>query len=198
MTYDEYEMRVAYIDILQQYKQLLLNIELRNALKDLIYKEFNPDQPRDDWGRWTSGGDGVDKSDVSSEKKSLLNKTDFEMVDRLEKNVSKSLLYTYVMEKTSTFDSKENAENLISDTLNANQETVGKISRGELKEGFIVYRFGFITGREAYRIGSDSNSPIAFRATYMVGVSLAYDPTSESGYRIRSAYPRNYNPRTGF
>lgn len=40
-------------------------------------------------------------------------------------------------------------------------------------------------------------APIRFRPTYMVGVEIKHHPKSRLGYRIISAYPRNYNARIG-
>ena len=58
-----------------------------------------------------------------------------------------------------------------------------------------MWRFGYQTGREA--IMDPPGSEIRIRPTYEVGVYVVHDPRSDFGYRVVSAYPKNYNPRTG-
>ena len=67
---------------------------------------------------------------------------------------------------------------------------------GVIPDAFLTHRFGYETGREAYR---DPVEPdiIGLRATYNVGVLIIHDARTASGYRIDTAYPRNFNPRTG-
>jgi hypothetical protein len=58
-----------------------------------------------------------------------------------------------------------------------------------------VWRFGYQTGREA--IMDPPGSEIRIRPTYEVGVYIVHDPRADFGYRVASAYPKNFNPRTG-
>ena len=84
---------------------------------------------------------------------------------------------------------------LIRRTIENNAATVDLVARGEVPRAFLTWRFGYVTGREAYSI--PLGAPIRFRPTDMVGVEIRHRPKSPLGYRIISAYPRNYNERIG-
>ena len=89
----------------------------------------------------------------------------------------------------------ESARDFISQTIANNPGDVARVANGELNESFLVWRFGYQTGREA--IMDPPGSEIRMRPTYEVGVYIVHDPRSDFGYRVVSAYPKNYNPRTG-
>ncbi len=101
-----------------------------------------------------------------------------------------------IKDRNGTFDSVENARDLTRLTIDMNHETVERVAGNELLRAFITWRFGYETDREAYRYPQYSKN-IRFRKTYNVGVEIEYDPNSDLGYRIVSAYPRNYDPRIG-
>jgi hypothetical protein len=62
-------------------------------------------------------------------------------------------------------------------------------SGSELGDAFITSRFGYITGREAFRAFPDADPYL--RNTYGVDVYIQNDPRPERGYKVITAYPRN-------
>jgi hypothetical protein len=64
---------------------------------------------------------------------------------------------------------------------------------GQSAEEFLTARFGYKTGREAFR--PDRNSEPYLRDTYEVGVLIEHDRRIGRGYRVYTAYPRNSDPR---
>lgn len=90
---------------------------------------------------------------------------------------------------------RKQRENFILRTIEYNQDAVARVAKGQSPDAFLTWRFGYETGREAYLETPDSD--VRIRKTYSVGVYIIHDPRSKLGYRIVSAYPRNFNPRTG-
>jgi hypothetical protein len=78
-------------------------------------------------------------------------------------------------------------------TLERNQELVDRVASGQSSKEFINARFGYRTGREAFRSTIDSEPYL--RDTYEVGVDIRHDPRATKGYRVNTAYPRNSHPR---
>ena len=68
-------------------------------------------------------------------------------------------------------------------------EIVQLVASGKKTEAFLKKRFGYVTGREAYRPEPDAEPYM--RDTYGVGVEIRYDPRSSRGFRVVTAYPRN-------
>ncbi len=90
----------------------------------------------------------------------------------------------------------ESAQDFIKRTIDMNPEAVLRVASGRSRREFLTHRFGFETGREAYVDPPDIDI-IRVRRTYEAGVVIVHDPNSELGYRIRTAYPRNYYPPIG-
>jgi hypothetical protein len=99
------------------------------------------------------------------------------------------------MDRNGSFDSIESARDFISQTIANNPGDVARVASGELEGKFLIWRFGYQTGREA--IMDSPLSEIRLRPTYEVGVSIVHDPNADFGYRVVTAFPRNFNPRTG-
>jgi hypothetical protein len=183
---------------------------------------FNPDQPRDELGRWADGAAAVADSGATNDERSsegdadsspqpvqdrtdrLLNrhiidnhvaKTDEELKERIRREQFRGLFQTIGRDRNGSFDSVESARDFISQTIANNPGDVARVASGVLDESFLVWRFGYQTGREA--IMDPPGSEIRIRPTYEVGVYVVHDPRSDFGYRVVSAYPKNYNPRTG-
>jgi hypothetical protein len=189
---------------------------------------FNPDQPRDELGRWSDAGGAADgggsgdnegtenddRSNVADEEAvpepvqdrtdRLLNrhiienhvaKTDEELKARIQREQFPGLFRTVGRDRNGTFDSMESARDFISQTIANNPGEAARVASGQEKESFLVWRFGYQTGREA--IMDPPGSEIRMRPTYEVGVYIVHDPRADFGYRVVSAYPKNYNPRTG-
>jgi len=201
-----YEAKLLWLHYSYSY------LRLKVALLDLQLHLFNPNQPRVPAGRpsggqWTDG-DGdiipVADNDRSTNDRYLnphiidrhVSKTDAELIARMERSTARGHPFSLIMDRNGTFVSAENARDLIKRTIDVNHETVERVASGDLQHAFVTWRFGNETGREAYRKPQYSEN-IQLRRTYMVGVEIEHDPKSELGYRIITAYPRNYDPRSG-
>ncbi len=185
---------------------------LKEALPDLELHLFNPNQPRvpagrPDGGQWTDGYEGVipvADNDRPGEDRYLnphimdrhVGKTDAELIERMERDTFRGLFKTYYLDRNGSFTSEENARDLIKRTIDTNPEAVTRVSSGLSPSELLTYRFGFETGREAYREPPDSEI-IRMRPTYVVGVRIMHDPKSELGYSIITAFPRNFLARIG-
>jgi Bacterial CdiA-CT RNAse A domain len=91
-----------------------------------------------------------------------------------------------------SFDSIENANDLVNQTLRANSHQVDLVASGKFDSDFIEYRFGSVTGYEVYRPDRD-HDVFETRKTYGVGVYIWHDGQSPRGFRIRTAYPMNFD-----
>jgi CDI toxin RNase A-like protein len=210
-----------------QHKSQYLRVLSQRALArfDLAYARFfgesktgfNPDQPRvptgnPDGGQWTGvGGQGARQVRLAGERPGseehrdpLLNrhiidqhvgKTDEELKARIRREQFRGLFLTAGRDRNGSFDSIESARDFIERTIENHPESVASVASGRSKQEFLTWRFGYVTGREAYL--DPRTSDVRIRNTYNVGVAIAHDPSAESGYRVVSAYPRNYNPRIG-
>ena len=202
---------------------LELKAELAALRVELLWAElrrkagFDPDQPRDEQGRWTdsgenegvSGGRENSNEDPAPEQVQdggdrLLNnhiirnhvaKTDEELKARIRAEQLRGLFARSGMDRNGSFDSIESARDFISETIANNPSDVAEVAGGRSKVKFLVWRFGYHTGREA--IMDFPGSEIRMRPTYEVGVLIVHDPRADFGYRIANAFPRNFNPRTG-
>jgi len=92
-----------------------------------------------------------------------------------------------------SFLSLESANDLVNRTLEDHKETVDRVASGELDRATLDTRFGYPTGKEAFRSTGDSEPYI--RDTYAVRVVVRYDSTSERGYAVRTAFPINEYPK---
>ena len=175
---------------------------------------FNPNQPRvprgnPDGGQWTQVGVPEDEVLVAQNApplpEQILNrhilsehvaKTDEELIARIAGEQFPGLFVHWGMYRNGTFTSTESARDFILRTLKANPDEVLLVSTGtETEARLLTLRFGYPTGREA--IFDWETSSVRIRTTFEVGVVIIYDPTKPSGYRIVTAYPRNYNPYIG-
>ncbi len=68
-----------------------------------------------------------------------------------------------------------------------------RTSHASSDEAFLKERFGYRTGREAFRSNIDSEPYL--RGTYEVGVLIRHDPGLARGYRVHTGYPMNQAPR---
>ncbi len=89
-----------------------------------------------------------------------------------------------------SFDTIENANDLVNRTLRAKAAQVDRVASGQVSWDWIEYRFGFVTGYEVYR---PNDKEFTTRKTYGVGVVIWHDASSPRGFRIRTAYPMNFD-----
>jgi Bacterial CdiA-CT RNAse A domain len=88
-----------------------------------------------------------------------------------------------------SFLSKEAANDFVNRTIEDNKATVDLVASSQQKWGTLVKRFGYPTGKEAFRRTGDSEPRV--RTTYAVKVIILHDPRTERGYRVRTAFPVN-------
>ena len=120
-------------------------------------------------------------------------RTDSSLIDWLNAKWQRvqtgNLEITEYPEAEGTFRSREEANDLVNQVLKRNTDTVDQVAAGKLKDATLQERFGFVTGREAYRPNGDSDPYI--RDTYSVRVVIRHDTRSWRGYRVRTAFPVN-------
>jgi outer membrane protein TolC len=88
-----------------------------------------------------------------------------------------------------TFVDVRSANDLINQTLQANSALVDRVAAGEVSEATLEHRFGYRTGKEAFRPDVDADPYI--RSTYGVRIVIRHDPQRKTGYRLLTAYPIN-------
>lgn len=119
-------------------------------------------------------------------------KNDIEARDRLDARTIRLPTHTAYKALNSTFDSREAASNFINSILEDNRDVVDLVASGALERRWLSKRFGYVTGREAERVGTIDN--VVIRKTYNVGVEIRHDPRNRKGYYVRTAYPFNIDP----
>jgi hypothetical protein len=88
-----------------------------------------------------------------------------------------------------SFLSIEAANDFVNRVLAANQEKVDLVASGRQPGTMLERRFGYVTGKEAFRSNADAAPRI--RRTYGVRVVIRYDPQRDVGYRVLTAFPVN-------
>ena len=116
-------------------------------------------------------------------------KSNAELFNALERKSYYGPIFDYIRYREGSFNSIENANDLVNQTLRENSNQVDLVASGQLDSAYITYRFGFITGYEAYRTGPYTDPVI--RKTYAVRMVIWYDANSPRGFRIRTAFPMN-------
>ena len=116
-------------------------------------------------------------------------KSDDELLEALQRRRFDTPGVSFIGKRQGSFTSLEAANDFVNRTLERNRSTVDLVATGKLDEEFITARFGYVTGREAFRPSPDADPYM--RNTYSVGVFIRHDPGANRGYRVFSAYPRN-------
>ena len=172
---------------------------------------FNPDQPHApagsaEGGQWTSGGgrfaeratprnysvnlkDEEAPNGIGHTIRNHVGKTDDELLRAVRERRFNFLFFSAIGKREGSFESVEAANDFVNRTLERNGPTVDLVASGKLDHEFITTRFGYVTGREAFR--PSPNSEPYVRDAFGVGVLIRHDPRSERGYRVMTAYPRN-------
>jgi hypothetical protein len=177
---------------------------------------FNPNQARvaagnPDGGQWTSdgGAPGVQLAQNETQRRfsvdlneeeargghtlsNHVGKTDDELLAKVRGDRGSVGIVSYARKREGTFESRESANDFVNRTLEQNQGTVDQVADGKLNRAFLNTRFGYPTGREAFRPSIDSEPYL--RDTYEVGVEIRRDPRIGRGYRVHTAYPMNQAP----
>ncbi len=82
-------------------------------------------------------------------------KTDVELQTRLDARTVRTPSVSIYWQAESTFESVESANDLINRIIEKNRPTVDMVISGDLPEKWIPERFGYVTGKEAYRNRAD-------------------------------------------
>jgi hypothetical protein len=179
---------------------------------------FDPNQPRiliglPGAGRWThigaAGSPPADRVHIAENRDPSFYTVDLEDEDRFRgghgyrRHVSRSdaslIAELIAGDKSTRFDpragtflSAGDANFYATQVLRAHPEVVEAIVAGGPPKT-IIQRFGYQTGKEAYR--DNETSPILIRPTYAVAVIIAHDDRRNGrGYRIITAFPMNDLP----
>lgn len=92
-----------------------------------------------------------------------------------------------------SFASISDANRLVSIALQDHDIVVNQVATGQLRGNrYLFVRLGNVTGYEAY-FDQRTNS-VRTRDTFGVSVVIRHDPTSPTGYTVRTAFPSNINP----
>ena len=105
-------------------------------------------------------------------------KTDDDMMQRVHREHWDSLFVSAGRQRDGSFSSIEAANDFVNRTLENNIPQVDAVAEGRQDEAFITHRFGYRTGREAYR--KDGN-PAYLRDTYSVGVNIVHSSNRVRG-----------------
>ncbi len=91
-----------------------------------------------------------------------------------------------------SFLTKEDANNFVNGVLEENASVVAEVAVGKIETAGFMKRFGYVTGKEAFRPAANSEPYI--RPTYEVYVRIDRDKRSPTGFRVFTAYPFNQLP----
>jgi hypothetical protein len=162
-------------------------------------------------GQWTGGSGGAEQADASvvlvadnDYRPPFVNLNDEERYghtvrDHVNKTDTELLSETgywsvpggqMLHAQEGSFDNMGQASDLVNQTLARNADVVREVASGAEPNATINQRFGFVTGREAYQPPGEENKPYV-RPTYEVRVYIVHDAGAASGFRVRTAFPRN-------
>ena len=182
-----------------------------------VLGKFNPDQPRDDQGRWTDtgGGDGTTGSDGEL----ILTGSGGYLVDMLEeeglgghaieRHVAKPEDYlkarilgsrtniagivTFGEARAGSFTSLEAANKLVNSIFSQNQEKVDAFVEGRFPSSLpfmlLFAQFDSPTGYEAY--ARNPRTQPVMRSTSGVTVLILRSDRTDKGYYVETAWPMN-------
>lgn len=106
-------------------------------------------------------------------------RTDEELIRRVRRDRGWLPGLTYSRYRDGSFDTTRDANDLVNRTLERNSDLVHSVVTGQQEDAFLTSRFGYRTGREAYR--TEDSEPY-IRGTYSVGVYILRDPRSRRGF----------------
>jgi hypothetical protein len=116
-------------------------------------------------------------------------KSDAQLLSALEQEVIHTPGYSFYKEAQGSFLSRESANDFVNRILEGNQPKVDAVASGIVEEAWIEERFGYPTGKQAFRPGPEE--PLYVRPTFKVGVLIRPDRRSTRGYSVHTAYPLN-------
>lgn len=122
-------------------------------------------------------------------KNDHIGRADAELLDTLRTNYYRGLVIYGFQPAEGSFTDTLSANDLINQTIQANSKLVDQVASGEVMNETLEHRFGYPTGKEAFRPDIDTDPYI--RKTFGVRVIIAHDPQRKSGYRLITAFPIN-------
>ncbi|MGA8155082.1 MAG: RNase A-like domain-containing protein, partial [Rhodoplanes sp.] len=121
--------------------------------------------------------------------KEHIERNDADLLNQLRKNYYRGLTLYGFQPAEGSFTDVRSANDLINQTLQANSALVDRVAAGEVLEETLEHRFGYRTGKEAFRPDVDTDPYI--RSTYGVRVVIRHDPQRRNAYRLITAFPIN-------
>lgn len=126
-------------------------------------------------------------------KRVHVGKTDAELIDVLNRDWRKAWIAGgeafFFRPAQGSFLSLEAANDLVNRVLEANRDRVDRAAAGEVDFIIAEKRFGYVTGKEAFR--EDGRAAARIRKTYGVRVVIKHDPSRPRGYSVHTAFPVN-------
>ena len=210
------------LSLRHQVADLMLTLKARRLREALRLEErFNPDQPRvpagnADGGQWTggggtdafAGGEGNDRLEPARNYsvnlaeedargghavRDHVGKKDSELVEIVRNNVYRGPVADLYGASFSSYESLDAANDFTNQILREYEAVVDQVALGTVDDAWLPRRFGYPTGREAFRAGA--NREIVVRLTYNAGVYVVHDARTRRGYRVHTSYPFNEFPQ---
>jgi hypothetical protein len=175
--------------------RILSDAPTEEALKPGAQYASNAAAAAENPGKYTANLEAEEEpGGISHAKARHIDPTDQQLLDNVRavrKTITETpnLRITEYGEALGRFDSVKDANELVSSVLNANKDSVDRVSSGERRGAVLQKEFGYQTGTEAFRSSADSDPFL--RRTYAVRVVIRYVPGSDKGYGIVTAYPIN-------
>ena len=116
-------------------------------------------------------------------------KSDAELIGVVQNSVIRGTFVSLYKDAQGSFLSSEAANDFTNRVLRMNTLRVDAVASGAIAEDWLAEKFGYPTGKEAFRAGP--KEPVYIRPTYAVGVLIRHDPRSPRGYRVHTSYPVN-------
>jgi hypothetical protein len=166
--------------------------------EDRVIPDANPDDVTTPGARLAQADEPV-RSPINVERedtalgghtvRSHVARPDEELLSIVRRDRYQGLFVTVARRAQGSFRSLEDANDLVNRTLEANPDRIRAVVEGAVDDDEIDMRFGYVTGKEAFRPDPDSEPYI--RPTYSVRVRIQKDSRSTKGYRVFTAYPFN-------
>ena len=126
-------------------------------------------------------------------KRVHIGKTDAELIDVLNRDWRKvwagGAEIFFFRPAQGSFLSLEAANDFVNRVLEANRDRVDLVAAGQVDHIIVERRFGYVTGKEAFR--AEGRAAARIRKTYGVRVVIKHDPSRPRGYRVHTAFPIN-------
>jgi Bacterial CdiA-CT RNAse A domain len=116
-------------------------------------------------------------------------KTDEYLLAEVERERFRLGPFRFGFKQEGSFLTPEDANDHVNRALEAHAEKVDRVVDGTKSQETINHRFGYVTGKEAYK--PDGSTKAFIRPTYEIRIIIRRDPSSPRGFRVHTAFPRN-------